>query len=150
MHCEHGLFFYNCTPRLSYKILHGSTENDSSLLLPFRPPLLCSPTRHSAEEHNKVQMPTRLFSLESSEAIPEATLLDYLSNFIPGQVEDIFPTRGHLSAAESSSSQTKYFMHLKTHSAGIMLLNKAPDGLLGINNEITVVVKAYGQATEGI
>ena len=40
MHCEHGLFFYNCTPRLSYKILHGSTENDSSLLLPFRPPLL--------------------------------------------------------------------------------------------------------------
>ena len=40
MHCEHGLFFYNCTPRLSYKILHGSTENDSSLLLPFRPTLL--------------------------------------------------------------------------------------------------------------
>ena len=39
MHCEHGLFFYNCTPRLSYKIFHGSTENDSSLLLPFRPPL---------------------------------------------------------------------------------------------------------------
>ena len=40
MHCEHGLFFYNCTPRLTYKILHGYTENDSSLLLPFRPPLL--------------------------------------------------------------------------------------------------------------
>ena len=44
MHCGHGLFFHNCTPRLSYKstaiFLHGSIENDSNLLLPFRPPLL--------------------------------------------------------------------------------------------------------------
>ena len=48
MHCEHGLFFYNCTPRLSYKILHGSTENDSSLLLPFRPPLFSFHTRAAA------------------------------------------------------------------------------------------------------